>query len=158
MIAMRELKRLVDALKATGAEYFVGMPSSKVLACGSASGPSMWSPKVTFVARLRPSQLPDQAARQLRINRQLSGWNPPPLMIRALGALPGRDITPMRAALMPALIDGLSNQVDILILLRQKVLRGDCLAIGAAQQGHRGSVLTRAAMRRRRIVAIEFGI
>ena len=47
---------------------------------------------------------------------------------------------------------------SLLILLRQKVLRGDCLAIGAAQQGHRGSVLTRAAMRRRRIVAIEFGI
>jgi hypothetical protein len=31
-------------------------------------------------------RLPAQAARQLRINRQLSGWIPPPLMIRAFGA------------------------------------------------------------------------
>ena len=45
----------------------------------------------------------------------------------------------------------------VLILLRHKFLVDrDRLAIGAAQHGHRGSVLTRAAMRRRRMVAIEF--
>jgi hypothetical protein len=35
-------------------------------------------PKVTFVTRLQPSGY--------RTNRQLSGWNPPPLMMRALVA------------------------------------------------------------------------
>ena len=43
-------------------------------------------PKAAFVARLRPGQLPDRAARDLGTYRQLSGWNPPPLMIRAFGA------------------------------------------------------------------------
>jgi hypothetical protein len=41
------------------------------------------SPKATFSTRLQPGRLPSRAARQLRINRQLSGWNLPPLMIRA---------------------------------------------------------------------------
>jgi len=44
-----------------------------------------------------------------------------------------------------------------LVLLRHKFLDRDCFLIGAAQHGQRGSVLTRAAMRRRRMVAIEFG-
>src|SRR5262249_7377334 len=43
-------------------------------------------PKVTFVTRLQPCQLPSRAARQLPDYRQLSRWNPPPLMIRAFGA------------------------------------------------------------------------
>jgi len=43
-------------------------------------------PKATFVARLRPGRLPDQAARQLPDYRQLSGWNPPPQVSRAVGA------------------------------------------------------------------------
>src|SRR6266496_4080938 len=46
----------------------------------------------------------------------------------------------------------------VLVLLRHKFLWRDCLAIGAAQHGHRGSVLTRAAIIRRRMVAIEFGM
>ena len=44
-----------------------------------------------------------------------------------------------------------------LILLRHKASRG-CLAIGAAQHGHRGNLTTMAAISRRRIVAIEFGM
>src|SRR5262245_45205954 len=43
-------------------------------------------PKATFVARLRPGQLPDQAARQLPDLSTIIRWNPPPLMIRAFGA------------------------------------------------------------------------
>ncbi len=45
-----------------------------------------------------------------------------------------------------------------LVLLHQKVCRRMLLAIGAAQHGHRGSLLTRAAISRRRTVAIEFGM
>lgn len=45
-----------------------------------------------------------------------------------------------------------------LILLHHKVCRRIRLAIGAAQHGHRGSLLTRAAISRRRTVAIEFGM
>src|SRR5271166_3032029 len=44
-----------------------------------------------------------------------------------------------------------------LVLLHHKVFGRDRLTIGAAQHGHRGSVLMRAATRRRRMVAIEFG-
>src|SRR6266571_4799108 len=44
-----------------------------------------------------------------------------------------------------------------LVLLRHKFLCGVDLAIGAAQHGHRGNVVTRAAISLRRIVAIEFG-
>jgi hypothetical protein len=47
---------------------------------------------------------------------------------------------------------------DLLILLHQKFFRRRCLVIGAEQHGHRGSVLTSAAIKRRRIVAIEFGM
>jgi hypothetical protein len=42
-------------------------------------------PKATFVTRLQPSWLPARAARQLP-DPQLSGWNLPPLVIRAFGA------------------------------------------------------------------------
>jgi hypothetical protein len=45
-----------------------------------------------------------------------------------------------------------------LVLLHQKFFRRGCLVIGAEQHGHRGSVLTSAAIKRRRIVAIEFGM
>jgi hypothetical protein len=45
-----------------------------------------------------------------------------------------------------------------LVLLHHKILCRECLAIGAEQHGHRGRVLTRAAIRRRRMVAIELGI
>ena len=45
----------------------------------------------------------------------------------------------------------------LLVLLRHIFLGRDRLTIGVAQREHRGSVLTRALMRRRRIVAIEFG-
>jgi hypothetical protein len=51
-----------------------------------------------------------------------------------------------------AYLDGL------LVLLHQKFFRRGCLVIGAEQHGHRGSVLTSAAIKRRRIVAIEFGM
>src|SRR5881227_3261102 len=44
-----------------------------------------------------------------------------------------------------------------LVLLCHKFLRGAGLAIGAAQHGHRGNVVTRAVISLRRIVAIEFG-
>jgi hypothetical protein len=47
---------------------------------------------------------------------------------------------------------------DSLVLLHHKFFRRDRVIIGAEQHGHRGSVRTRAAMRRRRMVAIEFGI
>jgi hypothetical protein len=52
--------------------------------------------------------------------------------------------------------DGISASRH-LILLRHKAFRG-CLAIGAAQHGHRGNLTTMAAISRRRIVAIEFGM
>src|SRR5207342_3891593 len=39
-----------------------------------------------------------------------------------------------------------------------KFLRRECRGIGAEQHGHRGRVPTRAAIRRRRMVAIEFGM
>jgi hypothetical protein len=42
-------------------------------------------PKAAFVSRLRPVQLPERAACQLP-DRQLSGWNLPPLVLRAVGA------------------------------------------------------------------------
>src|SRR5450759_4557202 len=45
----------------------------------------------------------------------------------------------------------------LVVLLHHKNWRM-CLAIGAAQHGHRGSLLTRAAISRRRTVAIEFGM
>jgi hypothetical protein len=45
----------------------------------------------------------------------------------------------------------------VLVLLHHKFFGRDRLTIGAAQHGHRGSVFTRAATRRRRMVAIEFG-
>ncbi len=47
---------------------------------------------------------------------------------------------------------------SLLVLLCHIFLGRDCLAMGAAQHGHRGSVLTRAATMRRRMVAIEFGM
>ena len=46
----------------------------------------------------------------------------------------------------------------VLVLLHQKFFRRRCLVIGAEQHGHRGSFLTSAAIKRRRIVAIEFGM
>src|SRR5882672_5133614 len=39
-----------------------------------------------FATRLQPFRLPGRPARQLPINRQLSGWIPPPQVIRAFGA------------------------------------------------------------------------
>ena len=45
-----------------------------------------------------------------------------------------------------------------LVLLRHEFLRGDGAAIGALQHGHRGRLLTRAPISRRRMVAIEFGM
>jgi hypothetical protein len=49
-------------------------------------------------------------------------------------------------------------RIAALVLLHQKFFRRGCLVIGAEQHGHRGSVLTSAAISRRRIVAIEFGM
>ena len=49
-------------------------------------------PKVAFVTRLRPSGYPAKPLVSYRTNRQLSGWIPPPLMIRAFGAH-GQDRT-----------------------------------------------------------------
>ena len=46
----------------------------------------------------------------------------------------------------------------LLVLLHHKILCRECLAICAEQQGHRGRVLTKAAIRRRRMVAIELGM
>ena len=48
--------------------------------------------------------------------------------------------------------------IIVLILLHHKILCRECLAICAEQQGHRGRVLTKAAIRRRRMVAIELGM
>jgi hypothetical protein len=47
---------------------------------------------------------------------------------------------------------------SLLVLLRQESGILAVLRIGALQQGHLGRVLARAAMRRRRMVAIEFGM
>ena len=44
------------------------------------------SPKATFVTRLQPSGYPAEPLVSYQINRQLSGWNLPPLVIRAFGA------------------------------------------------------------------------
>ncbi len=46
----------------------------------------------------------------------------------------------------------------LLILLRHEFLRRDGFAITELQQGHRGRLLTRAPINRRRMVAIEFGM
>ena len=43
-------------------------------------------PRAAFVTRLRHRQLPGHAARQLPACRLLSGWNPPPQVLRALVA------------------------------------------------------------------------
>ena len=43
-------------------------------------------PKAAFVARLRSAGYPDKPLASYQINRQLSGWNLPPLMVRAFGA------------------------------------------------------------------------
>ena len=45
-----------------------------------------------------------------------------------------------------------------LVLLRHEFLRRDGFAITELQQGHRGRLLTRAPISRRRMVAIEFGM
>ena len=50
------------------------------------------------------------------------------------------------------------NKSRLLILLRHEFLRDDRPSIGALQQGHRGRLLTRAPISRRRMVAIEFGM
>jgi hypothetical protein len=44
-------------------------------------------PKATFVTRLQPARLPHEPLVSYRINRQLSVWNLPPLVMRAFGAL-----------------------------------------------------------------------
>ena len=44
------------------------------------------------------------------------------------------------------------------VLLRHEFLRRDGFAITELQQGHRGRLLTRAPINRRRMVAIEFGM
>jgi hypothetical protein len=56
------------------------------------------------------------------------------------------------AGMMPAQINA------VLILLHHKFFRRACLATGAAQHGHLGSLTTMAAISVRRIVAIEFGM
>src|SRR4051794_8549828 len=47
-------------------------------------------PKAAFVTRLQPGSSPVSCPTKplvsYRSNRQLSGWNPPPLVIRAVGA------------------------------------------------------------------------
>ncbi|HLQ92542.1 MAG TPA: hypothetical protein VK148_21170, partial [Xanthobacteraceae bacterium] len=43
-------------------------------------------PKATFVTRLQPSAYQAEPLVSYQINRQLSGWNLPPLIIRAFGA------------------------------------------------------------------------
>ena len=45
-----------------------------------------------------------------------------------------------------------------LVLLHHKVCGRMCLAVEAAQHGHRGNLRTRIAISRRRTVAIEFGM
>src|ERR1700690_3351090 len=40
-------------------------------------------PKAAFVTRLQPCRLPDRTLVSYQINRQLSGWYLPPLVIRA---------------------------------------------------------------------------
>ena len=58
-------------------------------------------PKATFVTRLQPSGYPAKPLVSFQINRQLSGWNLPPLMIRALGAHGHlRTIAPQQMALL----------------------------------------------------------
>src|SRR4029077_11767685 len=46
----------------------------------------------------------------------------------------------------------------LLVLLHHKVCGRMCLAVEAAQHGHRGNLRTRIAISRRRMVAIEFGM
>jgi hypothetical protein len=43
-------------------------------------------PKATFVTRLQPGQLPAEPLVGWQINRQHSGWIPPPQVIRDFGA------------------------------------------------------------------------
>src|SRR6202142_4626140 len=74
----------------------------------------------------------------------------------------GADDRPRRGSAIPD-FPGSAPSLDrahalSLVLLRHKFLRCCCLTIGAAQHGHRASVLTRAAISSRRIVAIEFGM
>jgi hypothetical protein len=53
---------------------------------------------------------------------------------------------------------GIDAVIDPLILLHHKVCGRMCLAVEAAQHGHRGNLRTRIAISRRRTVAIEFGM
>jgi hypothetical protein len=43
-------------------------------------------PKATFVTRLQPPGCPTEPLVSFQTNRQLSGWNLPPLIVRAFGA------------------------------------------------------------------------
>ncbi|MGH8623289.1 MAG: hypothetical protein ACRET3_14235, partial [Burkholderiales bacterium] len=52
---------------------------------------------------------------------------------------------------------GARKLLGVLVLLRHK-LRRLRAAFVRAQQGHRGALLTRATIRRRRMVAIELGM
>jgi hypothetical protein len=80
----------------------------------------------------------------------------------------GRKHVPQTAASPPTtlvighrLLDGDrdgSFYTILIVLLHHKVCRRIRLAIGAAQHGHRGNLLTRAAISRRSTVAIEFGM
>jgi len=76
-----------------------------------------------------------------------------------------RLLTLSRAAILDAIQSAegspsgdYGGAAGILVLLHQEIFRRIFLAIGAAQHGHRGSLLTRAAISRRRTVAIEFGM
>jgi Transposase DDE domain group 1 len=57
----------------------------------------------------------------------------------------------------PLLISIVRN-IPNLVLLHHKVCGRMCLAVEAAQHGHRGNLRTRIAISRRRTVAIEFGM
>ena len=50
------------------------------------------------------------------------------------------------------------NDTGVLVLLHHKILCRECLALCAEQQGHRGRILTKAAIRRLCMVAIELGM
>ncbi len=44
------------------------------------------SPKAAFIAKLQPTGCPTSPLASYQTNRQLSGWNLPPLVIRAVAA------------------------------------------------------------------------
>jgi len=117
---------------------------------------------VTLVEKIRNKQLsPTEVteavlARMEKLNPVLGAFcTPSPDVARAQAKAVEADIMAGRSV---GALAGVPVGIKDLALLHHKVFCRECLVRGAEQHGHRGRVLTRATIRRRRMVAIEFGM